>query len=64
MSLTESENLQREPSGANGLKAGDERLRRYSTIELFGPDVELIIDHNGQRYRLRITRQGKLILTK
>ncbi|MCB1441265.1 MAG: hemin uptake protein HemP [Nitratireductor sp.] len=25
---------------------------------------EILIEHAGQEYRLRITRQGKLILTK
>lgn len=25
---------------------------------------ELLIEHAGQRYRLRVTAQGKLILTK
>lgn len=32
--------------------------------ELFGPDREIWIEHNGERYRLRITRRGKLILQK
>ncbi|MGF1642296.1 MAG: hemin uptake protein HemP [Thiotrichales bacterium] len=38
--------------------------RVYSTAELFGADAEIVIDHQGQTYRLRITRQNKLILTK
>jgi len=32
--------------------------------ELFGPSREVWIDHDGVRYRLRITRRGKLILQK
>jgi hemin uptake protein HemP len=32
--------------------------------QLFGADLEVAIDHGGTVYRLRITRQGKLILTK
>ncbi len=32
--------------------------------QLFGDSNELIIDHHGQEYRLRITNLGKLILTK
>lgn len=32
--------------------------------QLFGNSNELIIDHYGQEYRLRITNLGKLILTK
>jgi hemin uptake protein HemP len=39
-------------------------LRVVSTAELFGPDSEIVLLHNGTPYRLRITRQDKLILTK
>ncbi len=31
---------------------------------LFEGERELIIEHEGERYRLRITRKGKLILQK
>ncbi|MDA8383437.1 MAG: hemin uptake protein HemP [Betaproteobacteria bacterium] len=31
---------------------------------LFAAGDELLIEHQGQRYRLRRTRAGKLILTK
>jgi hemin uptake protein HemP len=30
---------------------------------LFGKQRELVITHNGREYRLRITQNGKLILT-
>ncbi len=39
-------------------------LRRVSSEELVGPAREVLIRHAGCDYRLRITRQGKLILTK
>lgn len=32
--------------------------------ELFGDSSVLNIDHDGMTYTLRITRQGKLLLTK
>jgi hemin uptake protein HemP len=32
--------------------------------QLFHGRQEIQIDHNGEIYRLRITRNGKLILTK
>ena len=32
--------------------------------KLLGGGRELLIDHNGARYRLRLTASGKLILTK
>jgi len=30
---------------------------------LLGPHKELVITHNGREYRLRVTQNGKLILT-
>jgi hemin uptake protein HemP len=39
-------------------------LRRLTSEELIGPQREMLIRHAGFDYRLRITRQGKLILTK
>lgn len=35
-----------------------------SSDELFGSDRQIFIDHAGAVYRLQITKQGKLILTK
>jgi hemin uptake protein HemP len=32
--------------------------------QLFNGRQEILIDHNGDTYRLRITKNGKLILTK
>lgn len=32
--------------------------------DLFGSQRELVIEHAGQLYRLRITQNNKLILTK
>ncbi len=37
---------------------------RYNTATLFGGRREILIQHGDKVYRLRITRQGKLILTK
>lgn len=39
-------------------------IRRIDSSELLGQGQQLIIDHNGQNYRLRITSNGKLLLTK
>lgn len=38
--------------------------KRLDSRELFGAVREVVIDHAGEEYRLRITNQGKLILTK
>jgi hemin uptake protein HemP len=37
--------------------------RRVPSRDLLGPQRELVILHNGREYRLRLTRNGKLILT-
>lgn len=37
---------------------------RYTTTELFGKEHEIIIIHDHVAYRLRITSNNKLILTK
>jgi len=36
---------------------------RVSSESLLGPRGELLIVHNGREYRLRLTQNGKLILT-
>lgn len=38
--------------------------RRYDSTELFGARNVILIRHAGQDYVLRVTRNGKLILTK
>jgi hemin uptake protein HemP len=38
--------------------------RQVSSIELLGREREVLIQHRGETYRLRLTRQDKLILTK
>ena len=43
--------------------AGD-RLRRIKVSELLRGEREVILEHESQDYRLRITANGKLILTK
>jgi hemin uptake protein HemP len=39
-------------------------LRRITTKDLFGADREIILDHEGAAYHLRVTSNGRLILTK
>jgi len=47
-----------QPVNSNGLE------KRYQSRALFRGKQEIIIEHSGYTYRLRITRQDKLILTK
>lgn len=41
-----------------------ENLKTYGSRELFEGSREVGIEHAGSLYRLKITRQGKLILNK
>ncbi len=38
--------------------------QRLKSIELLGKAREIIIEHGSDEYRLRLTSQNKLILTK
>jgi hemin uptake protein HemP len=37
--------------------------KRLTSDELMGKAREIVIAHNGREYRLRLTQNGKLILT-
>ena len=50
------------PSDEPGPPEPPERVIRSD--ELFGERREIVLEHDGERYRLRITRRGKLILQK
>ena len=49
------------PTALPGTSAG---VRRIDSAALLGPGREVFIVHQQQIYRLRVTAQGKLILTK
>jgi hemin uptake protein HemP len=38
--------------------------RLLKAMDLFGPSAVVSIEYRGERYQLRQTRNGKLILTK
>lgn len=54
----------RDPRFARPNSGSEMSQKRLSSNDLFDGDQEILIEHAGQEYRLRITRQGKLILTK
>ncbi len=58
--------LSRSPDGeVGGVDAAKpDGVRRVDSTLLFGGANELIIEHDGDSYRLRCTAKGKLILTK
>jgi hemin uptake protein HemP len=53
------------PQAPGPTPAGNGRRppRRIASSELFVGARELVIDHDGRLYQLRITQNGKLILT-
>lgn len=50
-------------SGSGALAGASRVARRVRSIELLQSNEELVIEHAGREYRLRVTRTGKLILT-
>jgi hemin uptake protein HemP len=59
-------NEARKPQGrtAQGKSSQAAHPPSVRAVDLFGDARELILEHNGQTYRLRITANDKLILTK
>jgi len=58
------------PSDRQQLPSTDEResapelITEIAADQIFAGRHEIWITHQGERYRLRITRRGRLILTK
>jgi len=55
------------PQSGGGRQAplqSQEDIPCYLAADLFGSSSEILIQHNDKQYRLRITRNGKLILNK
>lgn len=42
---------------------GNAPVARVASRELLGEGMQLVIEHAGREYRLRVTSNGKLILT-
>ncbi len=53
-----------EPVAGPAARPSPPRVRETTSLELLGGAEELLIRHHGAVYRLRLTRQDKLILTK
>lgn len=52
------------PAGATELTKAAAPIKTITTEELFEDMREIMVLHAGAKYRLRITSNGKLILTK
>jgi hemin uptake protein HemP len=55
---------QDKPGAEAGQASLSEDLPEYDTVALFAGRREIIVHHAGAAYRMKITRQGKLILNK
>lgn len=54
-----------DPSSTPDVKADRPQLaKEIDVASLVGSGREVVLVHRGERYRLRITANGKLILTK
>lgn len=60
MSTTDHEN----ETGAGATQNRAPHIVRYVVSELMQGGREVILEHNGAEYHLRITANGRLILTK
>jgi hemin uptake protein HemP len=52
------------PGAAEAPRPGPPALPEYDTGTLFAGKREIVIRHAGADYRMKITKQGKLILNK
>jgi len=52
-----------DPAAERDARPAHRAIPRITSRELLRNQAELIIEHDGREYRLRITQSGKLILT-
>ncbi|PZP29949.1 MAG: hemin uptake protein HemP [Roseateles depolymerans] len=64
MNTTNDETRRQGGVTPGALNGAEPALPRVDSATLFAGAQELLIQHQAQTYRLRITAQGKLILTK
>ena len=56
--------LDKKDAGNRSAPVSDEPLPEYDTGTLFAGRREIVIRHAGADYRMKITKQGTLILNK
>ncbi|MCC6917296.1 hemin uptake protein HemP [Nitrosomonas sp.] len=65
MSLTDiSFHTVHESGNEQFLRSAPFPIKLFSSEDLFGNSNEVLIQHRGEQYHLRLTRNNKLILTK
>jgi hemin uptake protein HemP len=63
-SLPQTSALPADPPATTGAPAAGASRESWRSEELLGERTEVLIQHGNETYRLRRTRQGKLILYK
>jgi hemin uptake protein HemP len=53
----------RPPTATEPITPAGNKPRRVRSEDLLEGGVEILIEHHGREYRLRVTQNGKLILT-
>ena len=53
-----------DPKPQNSPRRSSQSVRRIEISDLLGTGREAVLLHDGAEYRLRLTSNGKLILTK
>jgi len=59
----QDETTPKAPPLTDSAAAENPPTKRIASSELFGGAREIVIEHGGRIYRMRITQNGKLILT-
>ena len=63
MATSEIQKIQAQPAEGASRELTGTAAARVKSEELLGGRGELVIVHQGREYRLRVTQNGKLILT-
>ncbi len=64
MKIHDPRNLPSRPASAKPGESVQSTMIRLRVADLLAGTRQAILEHNGEDYRLRITSNGKLILTK
>lgn len=62
--MSQPQSSRRSAPSPSTAQPADADARQFDSHALLRGERELLINHNGELYRLRLTRSGKLILTK
>lgn len=64
MSAARENNDGQDDASRTPMEASKANMRRLSVADLLAGEREIILEHGGAEYHLRVTSNGRLILTK